>query len=266
MSEKFLNRFYSQQPVQRKLPYRSRSLAPHLQVINRAIEDSFNSNSSNTIPAIRKSLEERFIQVSETQLRRFRDQLGYHRRSTKYCQIIREANKEKRLEFCVDNSALNEKFHECIFTDECTIQADCSVKHCFVKDGDYSSRMRKRAKHPVKLHLWGGISARGYAKLVQDNSPIHKSRYTTQKLISWNVDVIDWPPESPDLNPIELVLGNLKNCLRKKKMRNAEELQNSVLDYWRTLTPEICARYVNDIQKKMPRILEARGGNIYEGR
>ncbi|EPB73163.1 hypothetical protein ANCCEY_07756 [Ancylostoma ceylanicum] len=100
------------------------------------------------------------------------------------------------------------------------ISADCSVKHCYAKDWDYSSRLRKRAKHPVKLHLWGGISARGatqlavfpgsYAELVQYNSPVHKCRYTTDKLESWGVNVLEWPPESPDLNHIELIWGNMK--------------------------------------------------------
>ncbi|KIH50959.1 hypothetical protein ANCDUO_18959 [Ancylostoma duodenale] len=299
---KFLQRFYSQQGYGRKLPYRSRSMAPHIERIRRAIEQSYAANSSVTIPAIKRLLQSQQIIVSESHLRFIRNQLGFKRKATKYCQLIRDVNKERRLQFCLDMEASNETFNDCVFTDESTIQADCSVKYCYTRDGDYSSRMRKRAKHPAKLHLWGGISARGatqlaifpgsvrldskkycqilerlylpfnrntyhgYAKLVQDNSPVHKSHYTSQKLTPWGVHVLEWPAESPDLNPIELIWGNMKNYVRRKNVRNLEQLRDVVLEFWRSLTPEICARYVNDISKKMRRVIQAQGGNIYEGR
>ncbi|EYC27276.1 hypothetical protein Y032_0009g621 [Ancylostoma ceylanicum] len=53
-------------------------------------------------------------------------------------------------------------------------------------------------------------------RLAQDNDPKHKSRYTTEMLDMWNVHRIDWPPESPDLNPIELVWHQLKYYLSTK--------------------------------------------------
>ncbi|CAJ0602032.1 unnamed protein product [Cylicocyclus nassatus] len=144
----------------------------------------------------------------------------------------------------------NEDFDKWIFTDESTVQVDSVVKYCYVKKGDYFSRLKSRAKHPAKLHLWGGISMRGatelaifpgeirldgekyckilercllrfnndayhgYGKLVQDNAPSHKSSYTLEKLKSWKVDVVEWPPESPDLNPIELIWGSMKGHIR----------------------------------------------------
>ncbi|KAK6054239.1 hypothetical protein COOONC_08257 [Cooperia oncophora] len=98
-------------------------------------------------------------------LRRLRDKLGFRRTTTKYCHMIRDANKEKRFAFCTRMIENNEDFSQCIFTDESTIQIDCSVKHCYVKEGDYFSRLRLRAKHPAKLHLWGGISMRGATEL-----------------------------------------------------------------------------------------------------
>lgn len=54
----------------------------------------------------------------------------------------------------------------------------------------------------------------GFARLVQDNAPAHKSAYTTTLLQQWEIATVDWPPESPDLNPIELVWGNMKNYIR----------------------------------------------------
>ncbi len=43
--------------------------------------------------------------------------------------------------------------------------------------------------------------------LQQDNARPHTARITTQYLARNNVDVLPWPAVSPDLNPIEHVLG-----------------------------------------------------------
>ncbi|RCN35235.1 hypothetical protein ANCCAN_18913 [Ancylostoma caninum] len=46
----------------------------------------------------------------------------------------------------------------------------------------------------------------------------------------WNVHRIDWPPESPDLNPIELVWHQLKYYLRhthKPHRLNAKSTLNT---------------------------------------
>src|SRR5437868_14493353 len=46
----------------------------------------------------------------------------------------------------------------------------------------------------------------------QYNSPIHNSKSITKFLNDNNVDKLDWPPYSPDLNPIE----NLWHIIKEK--------------------------------------------------
>jgi transposase len=38
---------------------------------------------------------------------------------------------------------------------------------------------------------------------IYDNAPIHTAWLIRQWLQEYSIDVIDWPPYSPDLNPIE---------------------------------------------------------------
>ncbi|CAJ0591898.1 unnamed protein product [Cylicocyclus nassatus] len=193
-------------------------------------------------------------------------------------------------------------FSDCVFTDESIVQIDNSTRFCFVKKGDQFARLRNRAKHPAKLHIWGGISERGttqlailggnvrinselycrilekcyipfvrkvhngHARLVQDNAPCHKSRYTSGKLLDWDVATMEWPAESPDLNPIELVWGNMKNHIRKQGIRQLDDLKAAIVSYWKTITPDTCKKYIRGVRKRMGRVIEQGGRNILEGK
>ena len=69
------------------------------------------------------------------------------------------------------------------------------------------------------------------------------------------------PAESPDVNPIELVWGSMKQAIRNDyKPRTLDELESAIKHYWATkLTPEVCQRYVRHIHKVLPRIVEVNG-------
>ena len=183
-------------------------------------------------------------------------------------------NQRKRLIWCKEQVKTKKEFTNVIFCDECTIQLEHHSRLCFRKKYE-KRRLKQRAKHPIKLHIWGGISARGATKLVmftgimdagrlgavyeaglvpfvrerfpdgqrlyQDNDPKHASKYIEDFL---EVKKINWwysSPESPDLNPIELVWGSLKQYLRNRyKPKNFEELKAGIETFWLSLTPEVC--------------------------
>lgn len=104
----------------------------------------------------------------------------------------------------------------------------------------------------------------GFAKLVHDSSPAHKSAFTKQWLRERRIKTLEWPPESPDLNPIELVWGSMKEFIRKQRVTTVESLKRAAKIFWRSLTPQMCSNYVNGIQWSMEKIGAAGGGNIME--
>ena len=52
---------------------------------------------------------------------------------------------------------------------------------------------------------------------MQDNAPCHKSKQVIHWFGQKKVDVLEWPPQSPDLNPIETIWNDLLLAVRKEK-------------------------------------------------
>ena len=95
----------------------------------------------------------------------------------------------------------------------------------------------------------------------QDNAPIHTSRSTRQWLRQHDVTLLDWPPKSPDANPIENLWHELKTAANRREPRTAAELWNALQEAWQ----QIPAARVRNLAESVPRCLDAirraRGGN-----
>lgn len=151
-----------------------------------------------------------------------------------------------------------------------------------------------RAKHPVKVHVWAGISARGSTgicifsgimkaplyveilektllpflrnvfasghRFMQDNDPKHTSVRAKTFLEENEVHWWKTPPESPDANPIENLWHELKEYIRREvKPKNKEELIAGITDFWKTVDKQKCIKYIRHLRKVIPKIIELDG-------
>ena len=233
------------------------------------------------------------LSVSLGTIKRARYELGWVVSNPKYCQLIRDANKENRIEWCKKMIEDAEQFGDVIFTDESSVMLDRHRRKCYCKKCE-PRKLKARPKHPVKVHIWGGISKRGatsvaiftgimtatrYTKILdaallpfvqdvfpsgyrfqQDNDPKHCARFTRDYFASNNVNWWPTPPESPDLNPIENVWGSLKEFLRNKyKPKNLDDLKKGIFQFWKTLTPSVCSRYIGHLHRVIPAVIEQNG-------
>ena len=51
---------------------------------------------------------------------------------------------------------------------------------------------------------------------MQDNAPCHKAKVVMDFLAENNIETLRWPPQSPDMNPIE----NLWAIIKAKRQKN----------------------------------------------
>ncbi|KAK3571484.1 hypothetical protein QTP86_012631 [Hemibagrus guttatus] len=61
--------------------------------------------------------------------------------------------------------------------------------------------------------------------LQQDNDPKHTSKSTSEWLKKNKMKTLEWPSQSPDLNPTEMLWHDLKKVVHARKPSNVAELQ-----------------------------------------
>ena len=115
------------------------------------------ANDETTSCHIQKRFQKRGFTVHASTVRRSCKERGWTLQNTRYCQIIREANKAKRLEYAQRVTDIGDTFHNVVFSDECSIFLQQFRRTCYRKIDERAKR-KPKPKHPLKVHVWVGIS------------------------------------------------------------------------------------------------------------
>ena len=97
-----------------------------------------------------------------------------------------------------------------------------------------------RASRPAKLDLRLG---RRFT-FQQDNAPEHTVKTTQEWLWDKSLNVLEWPTQSPDLNPIKHLWRALKVAVQQRSPSNPTELERSCREEWEKLPKYRCAKLV----------------------
>ena len=152
-----------------------------------------------------------------------------------------------------------------------------------------------RPKHPVKIHIWAGISMKGptdlmmfdgimdaplYVRILrealipsaqrlypggnylfmQDNDPKHTSRCARDFFADNGIEWWKTPPESPNLNPIENLWHELKEYIRREvKPKTKADLLEGIRKFWGTVRKQKCQKYIGHLKKVIPKVIELQG-------
>ena len=98
----------------------------------------------------------------------------------------------------------------------------------------------------------------------QDNAPCHKAKMVQDwfEEHSSEFEVLTWPPDSPDLNPIEHLWDVLDEQVRSVEAppRNLQELKELLLTSWCQIPQHTFRGLVESMPQRVMAVLAAEGG------
>ena len=98
--------------------------------------------------------------------------------------------------------------------------------------------------------------------LQDDNDPKHRAKIITKWKSENNINSLDWPSNSLDLNPIENIWGILKNKVNKRDNKNLEEFKNNIIECWNEIKKEHIDNTINSMPKRIQMVLTNKGKSI----
>jgi transposase len=104
---------------------------------------------------------------------------------------------------------------------------------------------------------------------MQDNAPIHVSHESTAWFEGMGIELLEWPPYSPDLNPIENLWFPLKEGVYIvepgiENITGGEDKVRGILfksadSSWSNLRSELIKKCVESMPRRLTAIIEAKG-------
>lgn len=239
------------------------------------------------------------VRASSSIVRRRLCNMGLSAKKPLHKPLLTSVMKKKRFNWAKQHQGWTaENWRHVIFSDESKICLN-SAKPPVVRrrSGEALSPgcYVQTVKHPVGVMVWGCFShsglgrikfikgtmnSDGYEEIVrtevtrsardmfgdqpwifqQDLAPCHTSKKMTRVFDELGMEVLPWPGNSPDLNPIENLWHILKKKVNERQPKTERELKEAILRCWnRDISGDITRSLIDSMPTRVSQVLNAKG-------
>lgn len=134
----------------------------------------------------------------------------------------------------------------------------CQIYDGTMKSPDYIQILDTTLQDTLKHYRYRA----GEFIFQHDNHPAHTSAITKKYILDAGIELLPWPAQSADLNPIEHVWTYLKARIgaHEKRPKSIHELWEVILEEWERVPPDFLQRLYESMPRRVAAVLKAKGG------
>ena len=201
-------------------------------------------------------LARRKIKVSRSTVQRRLHAAAVQYRTTIKKPLLTQEHIEKRLRWANEN--LTTDWSKVIYNVESLFWLSNPLTHIWCRRG--SRTVVRTVKQVVlwiqKIHIYGAFCE---WLLLEDNDPEYKGNLCEDWKDEKGIEQMDWPPQSPDCNPIENVWSVIKEGLKGKRFQNLNELSTFIKRQWNSFPKDYAQNLSQSMPSRCARVIEKQG-------
>jgi len=241
------------------------------------------------------------LNIGRSTINRAKKSLNFRWKPPKIRQLLSERQIGNRIQFGRFIKENNIQSHKILFSDESRISIQNDSQYIWRRIGDDSeSVFMDKVKFPVSIMIWGCIGYNYKSNIIQIEGSLDSEKYiqmlddhqifeeidkfkgkgnywfqqdgatchTSQKTIneiSKKCSVLpNWPANSPDLSPIEILWGILKIYIKIYKPRTKRDLLYWIRKAWDMIPYSTINKLVLSFENRIDHMLNKNGSSIQD--